>query len=138
MPPWYLGRPPPPPTSRRGKEREIITNGSQAPVHSSLPNFRRTLLTQHFVFTWRVYNRRPQSFCCQDKRPKPHSRRQEDKRARLVFLFFFFNNRHFAIVRDLERIKNNAGRLLSNAAKNKTPRVCLCSPCGRNCKKYKK
>lgn len=71
-------------------------------------------------------------------RPKPHSRHQEDNRARLVFLFFFLNKRRFAVVRNLERIKNNAGCLFSNAGKNKTPGVCLCSPCGRNEKKEKK
>lgn len=135
MPPWYLGRPPLP-TSRRGKEREIMTNGSQAPVHSSLPNFSRTILTQHF-FLRGVFTTGGLSLSAAKTRPKPHSRHQEDNRARLVFLFFFLNNRHFAIVRDLERIKNNAGCLFSDAAKNKTPRVCLCSPCGRNCKKIK-
>lgn len=108
MPPWYLGRPPLP-TSRRGKEREVITNGPF--IASALPQDSLNAASL-FAFTTSGL-----SLSAAKTRPKPHSRHQEDNRARLVFLFFFLNRRHFAVVRNLERIKNNAGRLFSNAGK---------------------
>lgn len=118
MPPWYLGRPP----KRKGNNNERISSASRF-FASELPqdNFNAAF----FFFLRRVFTTSGLSLSAAKTRQKPHSRHQEDKCARLVFLFFFLNNRHFAIVRDLERIKNNAGCLFSNAGKNKTPRVCF-------------
>lgn len=137
--PWYLGRQPLV-LSRRRKETEIITNRSRA--SNRFITFE--LLQDDFdtaFFTSHVDKQRTLYFCCQGKTKAPQQTPVRQMCQPSSFHFFLNQNntkkkknRHFAVLRDLEPIKNNAGCLVlqSEKKKIKTPRVCLCLLCGRN------